>query len=37
LGEGGEDHTNPVRDPTSAATAGAAIIIATFAARVTGQ
>jgi hypothetical protein len=37
LGGGGEDHTNLVRDPTSAATAGAAIIVATFAARATGR
>jgi hypothetical protein len=37
LGGGGEDHTNPVRDPILAVTTGAAIIIAAFAARATGQ
>jgi hypothetical protein len=36
-GGGGEDHTNLVRDPTSAATVGATIIIAAFAAHGTGQ
>jgi hypothetical protein len=36
-GGGGEDHTDPVRDPTSAATVGAAIIVAAFATRATGQ
>jgi hypothetical protein len=37
LGGGGEDHTNPVRNPTSAATIGATIIVAAFAARPTGR
>jgi hypothetical protein len=36
VGEG-EDHTNPVHDPTLAATAGAAIIVAAFAAPATGR
>jgi hypothetical protein len=34
---GGEDHTNPVRDPTSAATVGATIIVTAFATRETGR
>jgi hypothetical protein len=34
---GGEDHTNPVRDPTYATAAGATIIVAAFAARATGR
>jgi hypothetical protein len=37
LGGGGEDHTNPVHNSTSAATIGATIIVATFAARATGR
>jgi hypothetical protein len=36
-GGGGEDHTDPVRDPTLAATIGAAIIVAAFAIRTTGR
>jgi hypothetical protein len=34
---GGEDHTDPVRDPTLAATVGAAIIVTAFAACATGR
>jgi hypothetical protein len=34
---GGKNHTDPVRNPTLATTAGAAIIFAAFAARATGQ
>ncbi len=37
LGGGGEDHTNPVRDPTSAANVGATILVAAFAARATSR
>jgi hypothetical protein len=37
LGGGEEDHTNQVRDPTSAATIGATIIVTTFAAHATGR
>ncbi len=35
-GGGGEVHTNPVRNPTSAATISSAIIITALAARATG-
>jgi hypothetical protein len=37
LGGGGEDHTDLVHDPTLAATNGATIIIAAFAARTAGK